>query len=215
MEQYHKIQTLWKRESEKPCNMIVGEYATPEFKMLANCTWYYTEKIDGTNVRVIWNGDLIEVKGKTDRAQIQPNMADFFAEQFVGDAPEQLFEQAFGAKPVTLYGECYGSGIQSGGGYIPGGNGVDVTIFDVRIDDLWLARENVEAITEKLGLQCAPIVDEGGLLNASAICADGFPSHYGDREAEGIVCKPRLELQDRRGQRIITKLKKKDFDKLS
>ena len=47
MREYHKIKTLWKREIAKPCNMIIGAYALPEFELLKDIEWHGTEKIDG------------------------------------------------------------------------------------------------------------------------------------------------------------------------
>jgi hypothetical protein len=43
------------------------------------------------------------------------------------------------------------------------------------------------------------------------ICNKGFESQWGDFIAEGIVARPQVELRDRAGHRIITKLKHKDF----
>ena len=40
----------------------------------------------------------------------------------------------------------------------------------------------------------------------------GFNSKWGEFKAEGIVARPETELKRRNGQRIITKLKYKDFE---
>ena len=48
---YPKINTLWKRDIKG--NIIDGEFSCLEFVNIKN--WYITEKIDGTNVRVIIN----------------------------------------------------------------------------------------------------------------------------------------------------------------
>jgi hypothetical protein len=39
----------------------------------------------------------------------------------------------------------------------------------------------------------------------------GFKSQWGDFIAEGIVARPVVELKSRNGDRIITKIKYKDF----
>jgi hypothetical protein len=39
----------------------------------------------------------------------------------------------------------------------------------------------------------------------------GFSSTWGDFNAEGIVARPICELKSRNGERIITKLKHRDF----
>lgn len=39
----------------------------------------------------------------------------------------------------------------------------------------------------------------------------GITSYFGDFEAEGLVLKPLVMLVNRKGERIVTKLKHKDF----
>jgi len=218
MEKYHKIKTLWKRESEKSCNMIIDEYALPEFELLKDLVWIGTEKVDGTNVRVMWNGDKVKFGGKTDNAQMPIYLIDKLNEMFGGETNEQLFEQTFEKDypdsriDVCLYGEGYGAKIQKGGGNY---GEVDFVLFDVKIGDSWLQREDVEDIAEKLGVKVVPIVFRGTLQELSDIVATGFNSKWGMFEAEGIVARPRIELKDRKGNRIITKLKYKDFVKLT
>ena len=70
MREYHKIQTVYKRDPETKYKTLLGEFSMPEFEYLADNTWEYTEKIDGTNIRVMFDGQDITFGGKTDRAQI-------------------------------------------------------------------------------------------------------------------------------------------------
>jgi len=211
MKEYHKIKTLWKRESEKPCNMIVGEYALPEFELLKDLNWVSTEKVDGTNVRVMWDGNKVKFGGKTDNAQMPLFLIDKLNELFSGEANEQLFEQTFDYGDVCLYGEGFGAKIQKGGGNY---GEVDFVLFDVRVGDFWLQRKDVEDIADKLGIKVVPIVCEGNLEKIVQFVKGGFNSQWGDFIAEGVIAKPEVELLDRRGKRIITKLKYKDFQKL-
>ena len=52
MKEYHKIQTIFKRDPEnKFKTLIYGEFSLPEFEYLKNNTWIFTEKVDGTNIR--------------------------------------------------------------------------------------------------------------------------------------------------------------------
>jgi ATP-dependent RNA circularization protein (DNA/RNA ligase family) len=212
MNEYHKIKTLWKRESEKPCNMIVGEYALPEFELLKDLKWVATEKIDGTNVRVMWDGNKVKFGGKTDNAQMPVYLLDKLTELFGGEANEQVFEQTFEGGDVCLYGEGFGEKIQKGGGNY---GKVNFILFDVKIGDFWLERKDIEDIAEKLGIEVVPIIFEGTLQELSDFVKDGFDSLWGSFKAEGIVAKPEVELKNRRGDRIITKLKYKDFIKLN
>lgn len=212
VKEYHKIKTLWARESDKPHNMIVGEFALPEFELLKDTEWTWTEKVDGTNVRVMWDGNKVSFGGKTDNAQMPMFLLEKLQEMFAGEANEQVFEQVFGGDPATLYGEGYGARIQKGGGDYGEPNFV---LFDVNIDGWWLERKNVEDIAQKLGIEVVPIIGTGTLQDASEFAAEEHKSVWGKAAIEGIVAKPTVELQNRRGERIITKLKFKDFQKLT
>ena len=211
MKTYHKIKTLWKRESERPCNMILGKYALPEFELLKDIHWYATEKVDGTNVRIMWDGNKIKFGGKTDNAQMPMFLVDKLTELFGGEANEQLFEQTFDCGDVCLYGEGFGAKIQKGGGNY---GDVNFVLFDVKIGDWWLKRSDVADIAEKLGIDVVPIIFTGTLEEISNLVSKGRDSKWGDFKAEGIIAKPINELKNRRGDRIITKLKHKDFLKL-
>lgn len=52
MEKYQKIQTIYKRDENK--KVILGNFSRPEFEYLQNVNWRYTEKVDGTNIRIIF-----------------------------------------------------------------------------------------------------------------------------------------------------------------
>lgn len=54
MIEYPKIETLFDRD-EVTHKVIVGKWRLPEFEYLQNNNWSFTEKIDGTNVRVMWD----------------------------------------------------------------------------------------------------------------------------------------------------------------
>ena len=70
MKEYHKIQTVFKRDPDNNFKtLLMGEYSLPEFEYLKDNKWVFTEKVDGTNIRVIWDGKDIFFKGKTDKAQ--------------------------------------------------------------------------------------------------------------------------------------------------
>lgn len=210
MKEYNKIKTFWKRESERPCNMIIGEYALPEFELLKDLEWVATEKVDGTNVRIMWDGNKVKFGGKTDNAQMPMFLVDKLNELFSGEANEQLFEQTFDC-PICLYGEGYGAKIQKGGGNY---GEVNFVLFDIKVGDVWLKREDIEDIAKKLGIKVVPIIKTGTLQELSDFVEEGFNSQWGDFIAEGIVAKPKVELNDRMGKRIITKMKHKDFVKL-
>ena len=51
---YPKIKSLFKRD-EKTFK-FTDEYSCPEFELLKGLRWVATEKVDGTNIRVIFDG---------------------------------------------------------------------------------------------------------------------------------------------------------------
>ena len=121
-----------------------------------------------------------------------------------------IFQPA-GCNIICLYGEGYGAGIQSGGNYRKDQSFI---LFDVKIDHLWLKRSGVEDIANKLDTEIVPIIGTGNLFDLVDKAKKGFLSqiskiHY----AEGIVARPAVELFSRNGDRIITKIKYKDFER--
>jgi len=214
MKEYHKIQTVYKRDPEtKFKNLLDGDYSMPEFEYLEDTQWLWTEKIDGTNIRVIWHGgDNITFEGKTDNSQIQTILYKKLQQSFT----KERFEMAIDYEPdsnICLYGEGYGAKIQkSGGNYIS--DGVDFILFDVKIDDWWLKWEDVKDIANKLKILHVPIVGEGTLLEGVELVENTFHSIFGTFNAEGLVMRPKIDLFTRRGDRIITKIKTKDFKRV-
>lgn len=208
MKTYHKIQTVFKRDPENRCKtLLMGEYSLPEFEYLAGNEWVGTEKVDGTNIRIMFDGERITFGGKTDRAQIPALLVTRLNEVFLPQL--DLFKEKF-PDGVCLYGEGYGAKIQKGGGnYRPD---QDFVLFDVKIGDWWLQRVNVMNIAFNLNIECVPIIREGTLIEMVQITQAGFASAWGDFQAEGIVARPATELKTRGGKRVITKIKRRDFD---
>jgi len=216
MKEYHKIQTVYLRDpSTNYKNLLEGTWAKPEFEYLKDNEWVWTEKVDGTNIRVMWDGKTVIFGGKTDNAQI-PNFLVNRLNEIFNTTPAKLkIKEVFGEEGgVCLYGEGYGAKIQAGGGdYIP--DGQDFILFDINIGGVWLERDNVEDIATKLGVDIAPIIGKGTLLEAIEKVREGFDSPIGKAKSEGLVLRPATELVNRMGERVITKIKHKDFNKLN
>ena len=216
MKEYPKIETLLDRD-EKTFKVIPGKWRTPEFEYLATNLWTFTEKVDGTNIRVMWNGrtvgllghPVLTFGGKTNDAQIPPFLLKRLGELFAAELMVKTFPDSIGSI-ICLYGEGYGARIQKGGGLYKS-DGVDFVLFDVWIDGWWLERKNVEDVASKLDVKCVPIVREGTLLDAIRIVQSGFTSTWGDFKAEGLVVFPKTMLFTRKGARVIGKIKPKDF----
>lgn len=204
MKQYHKINTIYKRTEDG--QLIIGEYSLPAFKYLQHNQWIWEEKIDGTNIRIMYEAGVISIGGKTDNASIPAQLYN----KLMSILDISKFLEYFGDTQVCLYGEGYGAKIQKGGGnYIP--DGVDFILFDVWINSWWVNRDDVSDIAEKLGLKRVPVIGQSALKDAIEETMKGITSTFGNFLAEGLILRPLVDLYDRMGNRIITKIKYRDF----
>jgi hypothetical protein len=113
-----------------------------------------------------------------------------------------------GLEKVVLFGEGYGPKIQNGGNYR---SDTSFVLFDVKIGDFWLDRANVDDVASKLSIDSVPVIGQGSLHDAIRNVKSYLGSTWGDFEAEGIVARPKVPLFNRKGERIITKIKGVDF----
>lgn len=216
MATYHKINTMFKRDMDGNKKLIEGEWADPVLEYLKDNDWTFTEKVDGTNIRVYWlpwgEGDPIEVTppavrfgGRTNNALIPAKLVEHLQHTFTTEKLADTFPRT----PVVLYGEGHGAGIQKGGDNYSATQ--QFVLFDVWVGRIYLQRHNVEDIATRLGIPVVPVIGHGSLNDAIKMVKIGIGSAWGDFEAEGVVARPTVELLDRRGFRIITKIKAKDF----
>lgn len=210
MREYPKIETVYNRDITGTKKLIPGNFRNEAVKFLKDLQWVWTEKIDGTNIRVHWDGHSITFGGRTDRANIPAELVNWLNDKFKNDETEELFEQKFGNSEVTLYGEGYGRKIQKGGGlYIS--DGVSFILFDVLINDIWLNRDSVEDIARTFDVDVVPIVGTGTIDEAVEYVKTKPMSTIGKAPMEGVVCHPVVELCDRCRNRVIVKVKVRDF----
>jgi len=212
MEEYHKIQTLFKRDVEFKKGRIVEELTLPEFEYLYWNEWVGTEKVDGTNLRIHWQreGNVFTIGGRTEYAQIPAPLVQKLNEYIAGFDFDAHFPDD--VNEVTLFGEGFGKGIQKVGKQY-NSDAVDFVLFDVKVGEWMLRRFAVIDVAAALGLYVVPEVFHGNLSEAIKLVSAGFQSTFGNLEAEGLVLTPAEPLYTRKGERIITKLKKKDFIK--
>lgn len=208
MREYPKIETLYERDMNGSKMLIEGRFRNSAVEYLKNNYWEWTEKIDGTNIRVHWNGHKVTFAGRTDRASIPAHLMNKLVELFASTETEELFEQKFGEKEVTFYGEGYGVKIQNGGNYRPD---VSFILFDVLIGEMWLERASVEEIATAFGIEVVPIIFRGNIDKAVDFVKSHPKSTIGSADMEGLVGRPMCEMLDRRGNRIIVKVKYCDF----
>lgn len=208
LKEYHKIETLFERD-EKTKKLVEGNFRNKTVEYLKDNKWQFTEKIDGTNIRIYWDGHRVNFYGRTDKAQIPAELTNRLVELFGGEVNEQLFEQKFGETEVMLVGEGYGEKIQKGGLYR---KGQDFILFDVMIADNWQTRESVEGIAKYFNIDIVPIVLEGTIQEAVNYIKTKPKSKIGTAYSEGVVGRPLTELQNRCSNRVIVKIKVRDFD---
>ena len=211
MRTYEKIETIFNRDIEGTKRMIPGSFRNETVEFLQHNEWEFTEKVDGTNVRVHWDGHKVEFAGRTERAELPKNLLNALDEIFGTSEAEELFEQTYGDKEVILFGEGYGPNIQNGGGYR---DDVDFIIFDVMIAGNYQPRSSVEDIAQYFGIDIVPIVLEGTITEGVDYVLHNRKSLIARNGAliEGLVGRPKIELRDRTGKRLICKIKFKDFE---
>ena len=74
MKEYHKIETLFERDMEGNKRLIEGKFRNPLVEYLKDNRWQFTEKIDGTNIRVHWDGHQVIFGGRTDAASLPSHL---------------------------------------------------------------------------------------------------------------------------------------------
>lgn len=226
---YPKIDTLFERDPTT-FKIIPGEFTNKIYKLVRE--WEWTEKIDGTNIRIMYNPDLLNTKlvkdsfdtstgntysvwdcitygGKEDKSEVPEGVKDYLDETLSVDRLHSLF----GEKPVTIYGEGYGAKIQTGKGYSPTQKFI---AYDILVGErYWLNPYDVEDICIQLGLDVVPHLGKMEIHEAVEMLSEGFKSKLGDgsMDAEGLVGRPPIPLFDAKHRRLICKLKTCDFEK--
>lgn len=172
--------------------------------------WIVSEKLDGTNTRLIWDGYKLQVKGRTEQSEVISAQKELLAT--LSDNGNFLFDETFGEKEVIIYGETFGKKIQNNPYHIE----PTFRVFDINIGGVWLEYHNVEAISKSLGLEMVP----HSVIKGWNAVVEAFTDVYFDKlEAgeyfEGLVAIPAHMPLTRKGERVITKLKVRDFEELS
>lgn len=208
MLKYPKIQTLYKRDMERPGKPLrIGDWTNPEFAFLADCQWQFTEKVDGTNVRVRLSQEGVQFAGRTDDAQFHPLLLGALTSLFAPDIMRSQ-DDVLSQSEIILFGEGYGPKVNGGGCYRVDHSFV---LFDATVNGRWASRDELQSLSVTFGIDIVPLIGTGTLIDAEAMAREGFQSRWGPFTAEGIVARPVVELQNRYGERIITKIKHRDF----
>lgn len=211
-ETYTKINTLYKRDEKGKIQL--GDFSRPEFLMLYNTPWRWSLKIDGTNTSIHWDGE-IRIDGKTENAQWDPKTINFLNTLINKEKMESIFPTKNGEYPkVIIYGETYGHGInKSGGQYFNEKNKWGFRIFDVKVGDFWLYPDGVEDVAKKLGVETPTDYGTMTIAEAEKMVIAGFRDNVaeGNLLAEGLVGRPVVQLFNRMGERVMVKIKTRDY----
>ena len=214
MKEYQKIEQLYQFDSDR--RRFTTEIKNPLVKYLAPLSWLVSEKIDGMNIRVNWDGHKVTWSGRTDKSQLPVEVEQLLSKTF-GDT-EVIFEQNFGEKEVTLYMECYGGKIQGG---IYGGS-ERLIGFDVEINGTYLDKRTIEPIFNLFKIPTVWFTEVRDLGVAITEVCNWFlydtPNSYStlatpDKKTkkEGLVCVPTERIYDHQGKRVIVKIKLRDL----
>ena len=182
----------------------------------------------------------VYIKGKTDNANIPSHLEKYMKETFTEDKvfaalgiekqipiekwPEHGWcvskddlTPVYDKIPTlyTIYGEGYGMKIQKGGGrYLS--NSVSFIGFDVKVNDTYLLRDNAMSIFAKLECDTVPYFGQMTIDEAIDMVRTGFTSKVSEDKtliAEGLVLSSPIGLKNRRGERLIVKIKHEDYAK--
>ena len=210
MYKYPKIETLFKRDENFK---ITNEIRLPEFENIKK--WLITEKIDGTNIRIIYTPEeKLLIRGRTDKASIPTFLLEELQNIFTIGKVKAILDNPI-EKGLCLYGEGYGAKIQKGGGNYNKGN--SFRLFDVWIDGWWLEWESVEEVAGQLAIGTVPTFGIRDVKSAVNIVKNESMSIIAEEENgkfipfEGIVARAYPTMLFRRGTPIKWKLKVKDF----
>lgn len=208
MKEYQKIESIYKFDTS--IKKFKKEYYNPIVEYLENNKWIGTEKIDGTNIRIYWNGKRFEFSGRTNKSEMPKEIMGILEEKFDYDM-EIIFEQKFGNKEVYLFCEGYGGKIQ--------GRAYDceesIIGFDIMIENIYLEKEVSKQLFTEFGINFVKQIEFNNLKEAIDYVKNNDKSleHF-NCYLEGLVVYPIKRIYDHMGNRIIIKIKGRDLQKL-
>ena len=205
MHRYGKTPNVFVRGDDN--KLVLGKYSSATLKDLAGLDWTFTEKIDGTNIRLIISDEgIVDIRGRSDQAVLPPGLEDNI--RAILPSAEELVKRELTG--FTFYGEGFGPGIQNGGKYADQKSFRTFDILDR--NGRWMNEADLYHLSKGLNLEQVPEVSWGPLWHGVQRVATGQKSAFGDFYAEGLIARPSGQpLLDRFGQRIQCKIKHVDL----
>jgi len=172
------------------------------------------EKIHGTSAHISWGNEENKSSLRPLRFFAGGVKYDNFVALFNQEELTKKFEE-LDINSIIVYGEAYGGKCQGMSEIY--GKALTFVVFDVKINDTWLAVPNAHKIAEFLSLEfvaykriptlLAEIDKERDMDSVQAIRNKMGAGH----KREGIVLRPIIELKKNNGARIIVKHKNEEF----
>lgn len=240
MHYYPKISSPFKRTDAKSKTVNLEVFIDETTKLLSEIGFYATEKIDGCNLNVIYDGNEISVKGHTDKTVWNNDVLIWLENTFINNnAFIQMCEQKFGEKSVCFHGELIGPKIQSNLYKLENYKFICFDISEVKEGvRVWYSRAALESICTDLYMDFSPMLyffpeskknfwttvlskhhaginiirAESIKYWAEILQKEPIRSYINPRkEIEGFVIRPTVELKNNTGDRIIYKVKVQDI----
>ena len=169
---------------------------------------YASEKIDGTSVGIVWDGERISFVGHTDKSEFCPRYLEYLKANFGTSEFESVIEEIFSDKPAKIFGEGISKDYNVDYGF-PEGNFI---MYDVMGENgTYYNRDAVKEIAKKLGL-IYPHEEMMTIREAIDFVKNRPQSFLNSKEKlEGLVLRSPIELYTNSLDRVICKVKVKDF----
>jgi hypothetical protein len=176
-------------------------------RILAFRECFAMEKIDGSSANIQWACPKIQFSsGGANRERF----LSLFNPEHLATALTELFDD-----PVTIYGEAYGGKMQ--GMSATYGEELRFIVFEVKVNNVWLAVPQAEDVARKLGLEFVhytrvptdllALDNERDADSVQAIRNGAGPG----KRREGVVLRPPFEVVLNSGDRLIAKHKRDEF----
>lgn len=225
---YPKITSPFKRTDNKSKTVNTSVWFDDYAKFFgeSGLVFYATEKVDGTNLNIVYDGNHISYTGHTDKTVWNPEVEEWIKSKFQTPEFEQMCEQRFGENEIKLCGELIGPKIQNNFYKL---EDYKFILFDIHNDtsNTWWNREFVEEATKELNLDIVPLIGINGETNFTDLSVESKNTLIGwknylkfkdfnskinkDIEIEGFVVRPLMEILKANGERVIYKIKIKDI----
>lgn len=211
---FPKIQSPYKRNET---GVFIPEFSLQIFSYLLDNIWLIYEKIDGFNVRVIWDGENVHFNGKSDNTAFTVNQLSYLNSIF----KPSLFAQF---DPCVIYGELVGPKCN---GNLYKLQGQEFILFDCyRLSNVtayhqstagWQDTDFLNELCTLFKIRRSPCIAVMTLRHCTKQFYNGTLSEdyktstmFIDKPSEGFILRPECELSTSRNERVITKLKFRD-----